>query len=179
MLTTNVSEMVDDVLLELKRGNIALADTDAVVNAANEYLNLGAGVAGALRELGGELIQLECNEIGYCPVGTAVITTGGTLSAKHVIHAVGPMYGEGDEETKLRSAVSSALKLADDKGLRSITFPAIGAGFFHYPIDDCARVIIGTIRDVAPTLKNVKHVVLCLKSERNFENFQKVFVRIG
>jgi O-acetyl-ADP-ribose deacetylase len=179
MLTANATQTIGTVKLELKRGNIALSDTDAVVNAANEYLNLGAGVAGALREKGGEQIQLECNEIGFCPVGSAVITSGGTLKAKYVIHAVGPMFGEGDEERKLKSAVTSALRIAEEKGLRSITFPAIGAGFFHYPLPQCADAIVGAIRDAAPTLQSVKQIVICLKSDRTFDTFTQVISKRG
>lgn len=167
----SATQTIGSVTLELRKGNIALSDTDAVVNAANEYLNLGAGVAGALRELGGEQIQRECNEIGFCPVGSAVITSGGNLKAKYVIHAVGPMYGEGDETNKLRSAVSSALKLADERSLRSVTLPAIGAGFFHYPLPECAATIVGAIRETAATLKNVQRVVICLKSDRTYDAF--------
>ena len=172
-MSTATTQLTETLKLELRRGNIALSDTDAVVNAANEYLNLGAGVAGALRELGGEQIQRECNEIGFCPVGSAVITGGGSLKAKYVIHAVGPMYGEGDEEKKLRSAITSALKLADDRALTSITFPAIGAGFFHYPIDACAKAIVSAMRETAPSLKNLKTIAICLKSERSFDVFDK------
>jgi O-acetyl-ADP-ribose deacetylase (regulator of RNase III) len=175
-MTGTSSQTIGSITLELRKGNIALSDTDAVVNAANEYLNLGAGVAGALRELGGEQIQLECNEIGFCPVGSAVITTGGNLKAKYVIHAVGPMYGEGDEQNKLRSAVTSALTLAEEKSLRSITFPAIGAGFFHYPLQECASTIVTAIRDAAPSLKSVNRVVICLKGDAIYKVFEKAIL---
>jgi O-acetyl-ADP-ribose deacetylase (regulator of RNase III) len=173
MSSGNATQTIGNVKLDLRVGNIAMSDTDAVVNAANEYLNLGAGVSGAIRELGGDMIQKELNEIGFCAVGSAVVTTGGRLKAKYVIHAVGPMYGEGDEATKLRSAVQTALKLADDRSLKSITLPAIGAGFFHYPIEECANVIVGAIRDTAPSLKNLNHVTICLKSDTRYKVFEK------
>jgi len=159
--------------LELKVGNIALSDADAIVNAANEYLNLGSGVAGAIREAGGSTIQNECNEIGFCPVGSAVITGGGTLKAKYVIHAVGPMYGEGNEDEKLRSAVTASCELAEKKGLKSIVFPAIGAGYFHFPVSECAKVIIGAIKDSASNFKTLDHVTICLKTDKKFEVFEK------
>lgn len=100
--------------IELQKGDITESDTDAVVNAANSNLTLGAGVAGAIRTKGGPLIQEECRLLGHCPVGEAVITSGGNLKADYVIHAVGPRYGEGGEDEKLRSATLSSLRLADD-----------------------------------------------------------------
>ncbi len=173
MSNKNTSVSLGKVKLELKIGNIALQDTDAIVNAANEYLNLGAGVAGAIREAGGSAIQAECNDIGSCPVGSAVMTGGGTLKAKYVIHAVGPMYGEGGENEKLRSAVSTALSLADNKGLKSITFPAISAGYFHFPLEQSAKIITKTIKETAPTLKSLDHIVICLRDEKKFDAFEQ------
>ena len=95
-------------------------DTDAIVNAANKDLILGAGVAGAIRTKGGATIQEECNRIGGASVGGAAITTGGDLKARYVIHAVGPRMGEGDEDRKLADATRNSLKLANEKGLASI-----------------------------------------------------------
>ena len=99
--------------IELIQGDITESGTDAIINAANDRLILGAGVAGAIRTQGGPSIQEECNAIGHCPVGGAVITGGGNLNARHVIHAVGPRQGEGDEETKLKNATLNSLKVAD------------------------------------------------------------------
>ena len=82
------------------------------------------------------------------------------------------MYGEGNEPEKLRSAVQTALKLADERSLRSVTLPAIGAGFFHYPMAECATVMIGAIKDTASTLKNVDHVMICLKSDAKYKVFE-------
>lgn len=167
----SISTTIGNVTLELRQGNIALLDVDAVVNAANEYLNLGAGVAGAIREAGGEIIQKECHEIGFCPVGSAVMTSGGKMIARHVIHAVGPMYGEGNENEKLRSAISTSINLAEEKGLKSVAFPAIGAGFFHFPINECAKIIVGTIKDSAPNLKSVEKIVVCLHDDAKMKVF--------
>src|ERR1041385_3167732 len=103
--------IINGVSLELVQGDITDLDVDAIVNAANSYLVLGAGVAGAIDEKGGPSIQAECDAIGQCNVGNAVITDGGDLPAKHVIHAVGPVSGEGDEEAKLASATRASLHL--------------------------------------------------------------------
>src|SRR5512139_197799 len=119
--------------LELVEGDITELDTDAIVNAANARLVLGGGVAGAIRRKGGPAIQAECDRIGGTFVGGAVLTTGGKLKAKYVIHAVGPQMGEGDEDKKLRNAALNSLKLADEHHLRSLAFPAISAGIFGFP----------------------------------------------
>ncbi|NVM46547.1 MAG: macro domain-containing protein, partial [Candidatus Lokiarchaeota archaeon] len=121
---------VKNSLIKLTQGDITDLATDAIVNAANAQLILGGGVAGAIRRKGGPIIQEECNKIGGTFVGGAVITTGGNLKAKHVIHAVGPRMGEGDEDNKLMNAVLNSLKLMDEHGLKSIAFPAISTGIF-------------------------------------------------
>ncbi|MEM2065881.1 MAG: macro domain-containing protein, partial [Candidatus Caldarchaeum sp.] len=107
------------------KGDITEVEADAIVNAANQWLKMGGGVAGAILRKGGPSIQEECDRIGYCPVGGAVITGAGKLKARYVIHAVGPRMGEGDEERKLRDAVINSLKLADTYNLTSIAMPAI------------------------------------------------------
>jgi O-acetyl-ADP-ribose deacetylase (regulator of RNase III) len=131
-------------ILELVEGDITEMQTDAIVNAANAQLILGGGVAGAIRKKGGPEIQEECNKIGGTFVGGAVITTGGNLKAKYVIHAVGPRMGEGDEDEKLKNATLNSLKLADNNKLKSISFPAISAGIFGFPIQRCAEIMLKT-----------------------------------
>lgn len=159
--------------LVLVQGDITVMDTDAIVNAANKDLILGAGVAGAIRTKGGPTIQEECNRIGGAPVGGAAITTGGDLKARYVIHAVGPRMGEGDEDRKLADATRNSLKLANEKGLASITFPAISTGIFGFPKDRCARIMLTT---VAETLKkedtSLKEVAFCLWGEETLQVFQ-------
>jgi len=123
-------------------GDITEEETDAIVNAANSQLKHGGGVAGAIVRKGGRVIQEESDKIGYCPVGKAVYTSAGKLKAKYVIHAVGPRWGEGDEENKLRSAVKSALEVATELKLKSIAIPAISTGIFGYPKEEGTRVIL-------------------------------------
>jgi O-acetyl-ADP-ribose deacetylase len=131
----------------LTQGDITDMGVDAIVNAANAQLILGGGVAGAIRRKGGPAIQNACNKIGGTHVGGAVITTGGNLKAKYVIHAVGPRMGEGDEDLKLRKATLNSLKLMDENGLKTIAFPAISTGIFGYPIERCAKIMINTVKD--------------------------------
>src|SRR5262245_21767785 len=113
---------IKDRTLSLVEGDITEHDTDAIVNAANQYLQLGCGVAGAIRHKGGPSIQRECDEIGFCPVGSAAITGGGTLKAHYVIHAVGPHGSDRDADEKLVSATSASLHLAEEQQLNSIAF---------------------------------------------------------
>ena len=137
--------------LRLVQGDITERDVDAIVNAANSQLQHGGGVAGAIVKKGGQVIQKESNKIGYTPVGTAVITTAGTLPSKFVIHAVGPRMGEGDEDNKLKNAVLNSLRLASEKGLKSISLPAISSGIFGFPKDRCAEIL------VKESLHHIKH----------------------
>ncbi|MHB8108431.1 MAG: macro domain-containing protein [Syntrophorhabdaceae bacterium] len=135
-----------DTLIRVIRGDLTESDADAVVNAANSYLKHGGGVAAAIVRKGGRIIQEESNAIGFVPVGGAAMTGAGSLKARHVIHAVGPMWGEGDEEAKLKKAVISVLSLASEKGLRSIALPAISAGIFGFPKDKCASIIVNEMK---------------------------------
>ncbi|MFC1890116.1 macro domain-containing protein [Thermodesulfobacteriota bacterium] len=134
-------------VLELVEGDVTEQTTDVIVNAANAALQLGSGVAGAIRRKGGPAIQAECDAIGGTFVGGAAITTGGDLKAKYVIHAVGPRWGEGDEDEKLASAVRNSLALAEEKGLTSISFPAISTGIFGFPVERAASIMLRTARE--------------------------------
>jgi O-acetyl-ADP-ribose deacetylase (regulator of RNase III) len=158
-------------VIELVRGDITEMETDAIVNAANAQLVLGGGVAGAIRKKGGPAIQEECNRIGGTQVGGAVLTTGGDLKAKHVIHAVGPRMGEGDEDRKLRDATLNTLRLCDQHHLESVSFPAISTGIFGYPLERCARVMLSTIIDYLKGETGLRRVVFCLFGEESFSAF--------
>jgi O-acetyl-ADP-ribose deacetylase len=131
--------------LSLVQGDITREETDAIVNAANERLAGGAGVDGAIHRAGGPAIMAACRKIGGCPTGQAVITTGGNLKARHVIHTVGPIYrgGERGEAELLASAYRESLKLAAAHGLKSIAFPAISAGVYGYPLEEAAHIALG------------------------------------
>jgi len=170
---------VKDKILELVEGDITEQSTDAIVNAANSSLVLGAGVAGAIRKKGGPQIQEECNKIGGCPVGGAVITTGGNLKAKHVIHAVGPRMGEGDEDEKLENATRNSLRVADDNNLRSIAFPAISTGIFGFPLERCANIMLSTAVDYLKGKTNLQKVVLCLFAKDDYQTFEHTLKQLN
>ncbi len=166
-------KQIHQAVIELIQGDITEMTTDAIVNAANAQLILGGGVAGAIRRKGGPQIQEECNQIGGTFVGGAAITTGGNLKAKYVIHAVGPMMGEGDEDNKLRQATLNSLKLADQRQLTSIAFPAISTGIFGYPLDRCARIMLSETIDYLQGETGLRKVIFCLYDEEAFSIFQQ------
>jgi O-acetyl-ADP-ribose deacetylase (regulator of RNase III) len=162
---------INNRILELLDGDLTEMDTDAIVNAANAQLILGGGVAGAIRKKGGPEIQAECNKIGGTFVGGAVITTGGNLKAKHLIHAVGPRMGEGDEDQKLKNATLNSLKVADENNLKSISFPAISTGIFGFPIGRCAEIMLKTAIDYLRGQTGLERVVFCLFGRDSFQVF--------
>jgi O-acetyl-ADP-ribose deacetylase len=131
--------------IRIIQGDITETDCQALVNPANSDLILGGGVAGAIRKKGGPSIQEACNKIGHCPVGGAVITIAGNLKTSHVIHAVGPRLGEGGEDTKLENATLNSLKVAEEKNILSIAFPAISTGVFGFPIDRCSNIMLKAV----------------------------------
>lgn len=169
-------------VLELVKGDITTLTLDCIVNAANRYLRLGGGVAGAIRRRGGQKIQGECNKIisrrGEIPTGEAVITTGGKLKAKYVIHAVGPVYGEGEEEIKLRNATINGLKLADKYDLKSIAFPAISTGYFGFPKEKCAEIMLSTAISYIKGGTGIERIIFCLYDEETFNIFKRTLNRI-
>ncbi len=158
-------------LLELVRGDITEQSTEAIVNAANERLVLGGGVAGAIRKKGGPSIQAECVEKAPIGVGEAVITTGGDLKARYVIHAVGPRMGEGDEDVKLGNAVRSALRVADENGVRSVALPAISTGIFGFDMERCAAITLRTVIEYLSGDTGLEKVVVCLFDDDGYETF--------
>ena len=162
---------VNNSIVELVEGDITEMQTDALVNAANAQLILGGGVAGAIRRKGGPQIQTECNKIGRTFVGGAVITTGGNLKAKYVIHAVGPRMGEGNEDEKLKNATLNSLKLADENNLKSISFPAISTGTFGFPIRKCAEIMLRTTIDYLKGQTGIEKIIFCLFGHANYQVF--------
>ncbi len=135
--------------LSLVEGDITRQDTEAIVNAANKSLLGGGGVDGAIHRAGGPKILEECIKIGGCETGEAVITTGGNLKAKYVIHTVGPVYRDGihNESRFLENAYKNCLRLASSKGIKSIAFPSISTGAYRYPLAKAAEIALKTALD--------------------------------
>jgi len=135
--------------LQIAQGDITLENVDAIVNAANEHLQHGGGVAWAIVRRGGDVIQDESDawiaKHGLVPHSRPAWTSGGRLPARYVIHAVGPVWGDGDEDAKLADAVTGSLRAADELGLSSIAFPAISTGIFGFPKERAAKIIFKSI----------------------------------
>lgn len=158
-------------MIELVQGDITELQVDAVVNAANSQLQMGGGVAGAIRRKGGPTIQKECDKIGHCPVGDAVITNAGNLKARFIIHAVGPVWGEGNEDQKLSNAVMNSLKLGDEKKLKTIALPAISTGIFGFPMDRAAKIILETASKYSQRKTELQKIIICLWDKQSFDTF--------
>lgn len=167
--------IVNSTTLSLVKGDITHEETDAIVNAANSRLAGGGGVDGAIHRAGGPKIMEECRKIGGCPTGSAVITTGGNLKAKHVIHAVGPIYRDGKqgEDKLLAGAYTKSLELAVKNSIKSIAFPSISTGAYGYPINEAAEIALKTVIDFIKTNKVLSLVRFVLFSDRDLEVYKQ------
>lgn len=167
------------VTLQIVHGDITLEQTEAIVNAANAYLQHGAGVAGAIVRRGGEGIQRESDawvqQHGLVTHDSPAYTSGGKLSAKYVIHAVGPIWGEGDEDAKLAAAVQGSLRLAETLGVTSLSLPAISTGIFGFPQERAAAIILSEIQKFFAKPSGLKLVRLVLFDQLTLNAFCKVW----
>ncbi len=169
---------INGAKLSIIKGDITEQATEAIVNAANSGLMGGGGVDGAIHRAGGPAILEECKQIvarqGRLPTGQAVITTGGNLKAKYVIHTVGPVWQGGDrsEARLLESAYRQSLKLAAEKRLASISFPSISTGVYGYPVDKAATVALKAVKSfLGESATSIKEVVFVLFDSRTLEAY--------
>jgi O-acetyl-ADP-ribose deacetylase (regulator of RNase III) len=165
--------------LRLVRGDITERNVDVIVNAANSNLNHGGGVAAAIVAKGGQIIQDESDKIGYVRVGNAVMTTAGKLPCKAVIHVVGPRYGEGKEEKKLRLAINNVLNLAEQNNFKSISIPAISTGIFGFPKEKCAKILVEESINFAEkqiSFTSLPEIIeFCIYDDETLQHFKKEF----
>lgn len=164
-----------DVTIECVRGNIVeQEDIDAIVNAANAELRPGGGVAGAIHKAAGKGLEKECRPLAPIEPGEAVITGAHDLPNEHVIHCLGPVYGEDEpSDDLLASCYRNALHLAEDRALRSIAFPAISTGVFGYPVEPAAKVALGTVLSELEDLSSLKLIRFVLFSASDLEVYDK------
>ena len=168
--------------LEVCVADITTLDVDAIVNAANRSLLGGGGVDGAIHRAAGPELLAECRTLGGCETGSAKITRGYRLKARHVIHAVGPVWGGGDkdEEMLLASCYRTALDLAAAHKLRSIAYPAISTGVYHFPPDLAARIAVGTVAsEIAAHPRGMARVIFCCFSPDSAEHHKDAFAGLG
>lgn len=160
--------------IEILHGDLTEIDTDAIVNAANNDLQLGGGVAGAIRRKGGPQIQSECDKIGPIPVGGAAITSGGRLKARHVIHAASMQLGGRTSARDLRSSTAHSLRIAAQNGLKTIAFPAVGTGIAGFPMLECAEIMLAEAKRHLEATTSVEKILFVLFDEESEKVFQKV-----
>jgi O-acetyl-ADP-ribose deacetylase len=163
----------------IRQGDITESDVDAIVNAANNDLKLGAGVAGAIRTRGGPSIQQECDRLGPVRLGEAAITGGGNLPARYVIHAASMRLGGRTTEPSLREATRNSLLRAKEKALESIAFPAIGTGIAGFPLDRCAEIMGAEVRDHLKGETSLKRVEFVLFDKPSQYVFQHAFAKVA
>jgi O-acetyl-ADP-ribose deacetylase (regulator of RNase III) len=178
LLAAEVGQTVLDVVV----ADITTLDVDAVVNAANRTLLGGGGVDGAIHRAAGPELLAECRTLGGCETGSAKITRGYRLKARHVIHAVGPVWGGGNknEEALLMGCYRTALDLAADNTLTSIAYPAISTGVYRFPADLAARIAVGTVAaEIAAGPRGITRVTFCCFAPESAEHHKNAFAELG
>ncbi len=168
-----MSWRANGLTVEVLQGDLTQQDVDAIVNAANNDLELGGGVAGAIARAGGPQIQAECRTIGPIEVGDATITGGGTLTARFVIHAASMRLGGRTSADSLRRSTRRSLEIAVQRGLRSIAFPAVGTGIARFPLEDCAQIMIEEVVALSrkpSSLREVRFVLFGAEAESAFRD---------
>ena len=164
--------------IEIRQGDITELDVYAIVNAANNDLQLGGGLAGAIRRKGGPRIQAECDEIGTIPVGGAAITSGGNLKARHVIHAASMQLGGATTAQSLRSSTAHALRIAAQNGLKSVALPAIGAGIGGFPMRECAEIMLREAARHFEQPTSIEKVHFVLFDKEALAAFERAFAEL-
>ena len=162
----------------IEQGDLTEKETDAIVNAANNDLILGGGVAGAIRRKGGDDIQRECKEIGSIPVGYAAITTGGKLKARFVIHAASMRLGGATTAEALRNSTTHCLRIAKERGLKSIAFPAVGTGIAGFSLEECAKIMLREAAEHLGGETSLETVHFILFDDDAKEVFQRTWERL-
>jgi O-acetyl-ADP-ribose deacetylase (regulator of RNase III) len=181
-VTPVVTADVENTRLDIVVADITTLDVDAIVNAANSGLRGGGGVDGAIHRAAGPELLAACRRLGGCDTGSAKITPGFKLKARHIIHAVGPVWhgGNSREDELLASCYRTALDLAAQHRLASIAFPAISTGVYAFPPDMAARIAVGTVvAEVAANARGIAHVVFCCFSDDNAAHHRDAFEAIG
>jgi len=170
---------IGEAILELVRGDITKQDTDAIVNAANARLAPGGGVAGAIHRAAGPSLWEECKTLGGCRTGEAKLTTGHALRATYIIHTVGPVYsGTSQDAEDLRACYRNSLRLADENGIRSVSFPAISTGAFGYPLEEAAQISLATVAEYIKEETGLKLVRFVLYSQSAYDAYRNVLASL-
>lgn len=161
------------IRVEVYQGDITQIEVEAIVNAANNRLWMGGGVAGAIKRAGGQVIETESIRKGPISIGEAVVTGAGKLKARYVIHAAVMGQDLQTDGQKIREATQNSLKRADELGLKSVAFPALGTGVGGFPMDECARIMINEVRQHPVGGSRLERVILVLHDETAYRMFQR------
>ena len=161
------------------KGDITEAEVDAIVNAANDDLLLGAGVAGAIRTKGGPRIQEECDRIGPIRLGEAAVTTAGNLKAYYVIHAASMKLGGRTTVESLRNSTRNSLLRAEEKGFKTIAFPAIGTGVAGFSLQDCAEIMIGEVLEHLKSRTSLEKIYFVLLDDPALKTFEETYKKLS
>jgi len=179
---TELTAEIGQTTLDIIVADITTLDVDVIVNAANRTLLVGGGVDGAIHRAAGPELLAECRKLGGCETGSAKMTHGYRLKARHVIHAVGPVWGGGDrnEEALLAGCYRTALDLAAGKNLTSVAYPAISTGIYRFPADLAARIAVGTVAaEIAAWPRGITRVVFCCFAPERAEHHKSAFAELG
>lgn len=160
------------------KGDITEVEADAIVNAANNELILGGGVAGAIRRKGGPRIQEECDRIGSIRLGEAAVTTAGNLKAYYVIHAASMEMGEAATAKNLQSSTRSSLLRAEEKGFKTIAFPAIGTGIAGFPMEDCANIMLSEVLEHLKSRTSLEKITFVLYDDAALKTFEETYRKL-
>ncbi len=170
--TPSLDAKVQGKVVRLQKGDQTALPVDAVVFYARQDLELGAGFGSAIQSRGGAEIKKELDKIGSVEMGGAVMTTGGKLKARHIIHACGPKFREADTEKKLRKCMQSALQQAAGAKLKTVAFPPMGCGFYGVPLDMTIKVMLDEVRQFFATPSSIEEVIICVMDDREFKAFR-------
>lgn len=164
-----MKKQIKNSTLRMEKAEVTATEVDAVVFYARSDLKLGSGFGNAIALRGGPTIRKELENLGPLNVTEIVVTTAGTMKAKHIIHACGPKFQEEDTEQKLKATLINTLNAAESNGVESIAFPPMGAGFYGVPPDTSARITIGTIAEYLKSGSEIKDVVICANDQREYK----------
>jgi len=164
---------VNQTVLRILKDDITILDIDAFVFYARPDLVLGSGFGGAIATRGGPKIQEELKKIGSVEPTEAAVSSGGNLKARYIIHAAGPRFQEENLEDKLRATVRSVLRRAEENKVQRLAFPAMGVGFYGVPLETCARITLGTVKEYLKNETSLKEVVFCLSDSREVRAFEE------
>jgi len=165
---------INKVIIEIQQGDIYAVDVEGLVHSTTPNLPIPP----ALGEPAGESLEEETKLIGWCDIGAAVVTNAGNMHFKKIIHTVGPKWGEVSARGKLAKATWESLWSAEDEKLKSVTLPAISTGVAGYPVENCARTMLEQIIDFTfEPVKSVRHIIVCVETEPEFDAFQTEFQR--